>query len=137
MRAVCGGGRYNNLVREFAGVDIPACGFGMGDVVLGEILQDKGLFPPYGKRPDYFIVLVGGEGIDLLFKIARALRKRGHSVEYAYRPAPVKKQMSRASKAGAKAVIILGADEIAHGEAVVKDMGTGEEMKTPLRSLLE
>jgi len=58
MRAICGGGRYNDLLREFSGVDVPACGFGMGDVVLGEILSAKGLIPAYKKCVDYFIVRV-------------------------------------------------------------------------------
>ena len=136
MRAICGGGRYNNLVREFGGADIPACGFGMGDVVLGEILQGKGLIPPYGKKLDYYLVRIDEGGLGPMFVVARALRKKGCAVEYSYRTSPVKKQMARASRLGAKKVIILGTEEIARGEAVEKDMATGDEKKTPLSELL-
>ena len=45
LRAICGGGRYDNLLKDLGGVDLPALGFGMGDVVLGELLKDRGLMP--------------------------------------------------------------------------------------------
>jgi histidyl-tRNA synthetase len=136
MRAICGGGRYNNLVREFGGADIPACGFGMGDVVLGEILQAKGLVPPYGKRLDYYLVRMGDGELGLMLRIARSLRKKGYSVEYGYRLGPVKKQMSRASKLGTKTTLILGPDEVAGGEVVEKNMATGEEKRVALSTFL-
>ena len=136
MRAICGGGRYNNLVREFGGVDIPACGFGMGDVVLGEILQTKNLVPPYRKPLDYYLVRIGEEELGLMLKIARALRSKGRTVEYGYKAGSVKKQMSRASKLGAKITLILGPDEVARGEVVEKCMESGEEKKIPLSAIL-
>lgn len=67
-RAIAGGGRYDNLIETFGGPATPAVGFGMGDVVLGNILQDRGLmpegkdllaalsFPPAGLRPDVFVI---------------------------------------------------------------------------------
>ena len=45
FRAICGGGRYDNLLAALGGVDLPALGFGMGDVVLGELLRARGLMP--------------------------------------------------------------------------------------------
>ncbi|MCK5095320.1 MAG: histidine--tRNA ligase [Spirochaetes bacterium] len=137
MRAICGGGRYNDLLREFSGVDVPACGFGMGDVVLGEILSAKGLIPAYKKCVDYFIVRVTDNEIDIMLKIAQSLRKRGMKVEFTYRWMPVKKQMAKASRVQAKKAIILGADEIAGGMVVEKDLAAGKEVKIPLNSLLE
>jgi histidyl-tRNA synthetase len=136
MRAICGGGRYNNLVREFGGFDIPACGFGMGDVVLGEILLAKNLVPPYRKGLDYYVVRMGDGELGLMLKIARALRRKGFSVEYAYKPGPVKKQMSRASKLRARFALILGPDEVARGDAVEKNMESGEEKTVALATLL-
>ncbi len=137
MRAICGGGRYNNLLKEFSGVDIPACGFGMGDVVLGEILAEKGLVPPYEKSIDYFIVRVTDNELDLTLKIARSLRNRGRRVEYNYKLIPVKKQMARASRVRSAKVIILGADEISTGIVVEKDLATGVEAETPIKSFFE
>ena len=137
MRAICGGGRYNNLLKEFSGVDIPACGFGMGDVVLGEILAEKGLVPPYEKSIDYFIVRVTDNELDLTLKIARSLRNRGRRVEYNYKLIPVKKQMARASRVRSAKVLILGADEISTGTVVEKDLATGVEAETPIKSFFE
>ena len=135
MRAICGGGRYNNLLKEFSGVDLPACGFGMGDVVLGEILSDKGMFPVYQKQVDYFLVRVTENELELMLRIARSLRSRGLTVEYTYKSLTVKKQMSKASKIPAKKVLIFGADEIARGKLVEKDLSTGEEIEVPVDSL--
>jgi histidyl-tRNA synthetase len=136
MRAICGGGRYNNLLKEFSGVEIPACGFGMGDVVLGEILMNKGLFPPYRKQVDYFLVRISEDELGLMLKIARSLRARDFNVEYTYKLLPVKKQMSRAAKIPAKNVIILGSEEISRGKLIEKDLSTGEEREVDIQSFL-
>ena len=58
LRAICGGGRYDRLLELVGGDPHPAVGFGMGDVVLGELLADRGLVPPYARSVDYFIVPV-------------------------------------------------------------------------------
>ena len=50
LRAICGGGRYDTLLQSLGGVDLPALGFGMGDVVLAELLRDRGLLPSQGRR---------------------------------------------------------------------------------------
>jgi histidyl-tRNA synthetase len=136
MRAICGGGRYNNLLREFSGVDIPACGFGMGDVVLGEILSAKSLFPEMGKKIDYYLVRLSNNELNIMLKIARSLRDRGLRVEYPYKFTPVKKQMSKASRVAAKKALILGTEEIAAGKVVEKDLSTGEETEIEISALL-
>ena len=136
MRAVCGGGRYNNLLKAFSGVEIPACGFGMGDVVLGEILAEKGMIPEYRKKIDYFLVRVSDRELQIMHRVARTLRSRGMAVEYVYNLIPVKKQMSRAAKIPAKKVLILGADEISDGLLVEKDMETGAETRVSIDSFV-
>ena len=55
LRAICGGGRYDNLLASLGGVDLPALGFGMGDVVLGELLRDRGMVPAEGSSIDVFV----------------------------------------------------------------------------------
>lgn len=136
MRSICGGGRYNNLLKEIAGVEIPATGFGMGDVVLREVLLERGLFPMYRKKVDYFLIYLTDKELPLMLKVARSLRKRGKSVEYLYRAVSVKKQMSRASRLDVKSVLIFGADELAEGKVLHKDMSTGEESKIEIDKLL-
>lgn len=132
MRAICGGGRYNNLVREFSGIDIPACGFGMGDVVLGEILENKGLLPAYSRNIDYYLVRVSENELPILLGVARHLRCEGMTVEFSYNSTPLKKQMARASKLGARKALIIGEQEVSEGKLVEKDLSTGEERKIPI-----
>src|SRR5207248_2780290 len=55
LRAICGGGRYDDLLRALGDVDLPALGFGMGDVVLGELLRSRGLLPRDLPTPDYWV----------------------------------------------------------------------------------
>ena len=136
MRAVCGGGRYNNLLKEFTGVELPACGFGMGDVVLGEILAEKGLLPEYRKNTDYFLVRISDEELGLMLRVARALRKKGFSVEYTYRLQPVKKQMGRASRIPAQKALIFGTDEVSKGKLVEKELESGYESLVDISDLL-
>jgi len=136
MRAICGGGRYNNLLRDLGGQDLPACGFGMGDVVLGEILAENGLFPEYKKKVDYYLVRMTDRELGLMMKIARALRKKENSVEYSYHLMPVKKQMARASKAEARWAVILGTEELKEGMVVMKDLTKGEENRVSIQSLI-
>jgi histidyl-tRNA synthetase len=132
MRAICGGGRYNNLVREFSGIEVPACGFGMGDVVLGEILDQKNLVPAYRRNIDYFLVRVTEQELPVLLAAARYLRGRGMSVDFSFSGTSLKWQMARASKVGARKALIFGEAEIAEGKVVEKDLSSGEESRVPM-----
>ena len=62
LRAICGGGRYDNLLSALGGVDLPALGFGMGDVVLGELLKERGLTSAVSAGLDVFVAAVGADG---------------------------------------------------------------------------
>lgn len=136
LRAVCGGGRYDNLLRAVSGVDLPAIGFGMGDVVLAELLADRGLLPSYAPRLDYYIVVVGEGERGVQLELARVLRRRGAAVAYALRPSGVGRQFKDADARGAERVIVLGPDEVAEGVAVIRDMRTGTERRVPIADLL-
>jgi histidyl-tRNA synthetase len=135
LRAIAGGGRYDNLLGVIAGVDLPALGLGMGDVVLRELLSDRGLLPTRAERLDYYVVAVAPEQRPDLLRLVRSLRERGESVEYSLRPQPVGKQLKAAAAAGAARAVILGPDELAAGVAVVRTMGSGEEARIPLQQL--
>jgi histidyl-tRNA synthetase len=114
LRAICGGGRYDNLLKDLGGVDLPALGFGMGDVVLGELLKDRGLVNDVAEGPDLYVIGGPGsvvEGIDGALKLASALRNAGLSVDHAmsdsrYASAS-RNQFESAKKAGALAAIYL------------------------------
>jgi histidyl-tRNA synthetase len=135
LRAICGGGRYDDLLKRLGGADLPGIGFGMGDVVLRELLADRGLLPETKQVTDYFLVAVTAEQRDALLGLARRLRDGGSSVEYALRHQKVGKQFQAASAVGARRVVVLGPDEVAAGEAVLRDMQSGEERRVPLAEI--
>lgn len=135
LRAICGGGRYDRLLELVGGEPLPAVGFGMGDVVLGELLAERGLVPEYRPELDYFMVAVtDGERGELL-RIAHRLREQGHSVAYALRDQSVGKQMKAATKEGAKTALILGPEEMERGCIVARDLKTGEEADVKIAEL--
>ena len=135
LRAICGGGRYDHLLELVGGDPLPAVGFGMGDVVLGELLRDRDLAPAVAPEVDYFIVIIGEEHRDLAYAIAHAQRDRGAEVQYALREQPVRKQFTAAGSAGAREVIVLGPNEVARECAVLRDMASGEEREVSLKEL--
>lgn len=127
LRAICGGGRYDQLLERVGGDPLPAVGFGMGDVVLTELLKERGLAPEVLRQVDYFLVTVGEGSRRLALELARALRDRGHSVLYPLREQGVKKQFSAAAAEGAREVVVLGPEEVSRGVARVRAMdGRGE-----------
>jgi histidyl-tRNA synthetase len=135
LRAICGGGRYDRLLELVGGEPLPAVGFGMGDVVLGELLAERKLVPEFASAVDYFIVTVSWDLRGEALGLAHALRDRGHSVSYALRAQGVGKQMKAASREGAREVLIVGPDELARGCVVVRDMSSGAEREIELSEL--
>lgn len=125
LRAVCGGGRYDRLLASVGGADLPGVGFGMGDVVLTELLRDRGLLPDTAPAVDVFIVTMSGEQRPVALRLAQALRAHGRSVIYSFRPGGVGKQLKEADARGAAHAIILGIDEVARGAATVRAMKAG------------
>jgi histidyl-tRNA synthetase len=136
LRAIAGGGRYDDLLRVVSGTDLPALGFGMGDVVLRELLADRGLLPELGRTTDYYVVGVTPEQRAEVLRLAHSLRNAGHTVDYALRPQAVGKQLKTASALNASFAIVVGPDELAAGEVVVRTMASGEERRVALDELL-
>jgi histidyl-tRNA synthetase len=110
FRAICGGGRYDTLLESLGGSDMPALGFGMGDVVLGELLRTKGLMTAAPAVADFWVS--GDEEVPLerIMREASALRASGHSVEYALRPQSHNKQKKAAQASGARTFVTLSND---------------------------
>ncbi len=135
FRAICGGGRYDSLLEHVGGDPLPAVGFGMGDVVLTELLRDRDRAPEYRPGVDYYIVSIGEAQEALARRVASAQRRGGRSVVYSLGAQSVRKQFSSASSAGARRVIVLGPDEVERGVAVIRDMQSGAENEAPLEDL--
>jgi histidyl-tRNA synthetase len=111
FRAICGGGRYDALLASLGGVDLPALGFGLGDVVLGELLRARGLMPRVGVVPDFWIAQ-SPEAVDYpdsMLRVAAALRRADFGVEYALRTQKVDKQVEAARKANARHIVVIDA----------------------------
>ncbi|MBA4119367.1 MAG: hypothetical protein C0513_01495 [Isosphaera sp.] len=131
-RAVAGGGRYDNLIETFGGPPTPACGFGMGDVVLSLLLQDKGLMPAdaqiareLGLRPDVYVISNGDPASDAAVPgLLAALRRAGLHARRSYKGTKnIGKLLKEASDAGARSAAIVESGS----EATVKDLDTGAQ----------
>ena len=123
FRAICGGGRYDNLLASLADVDLPALGFGMGDVVLSELLKARGRLPAHAAAIDYWVAYEDTAQQGEAMRVATVLRRSGSSAEYTLRPQQLGKQLDAARKAGATAAVILRAD----GTLRRKELGSGAE----------
>lgn len=135
LRAICGGGRYDDLLSAVSDLELSAVGFGMGDVVLAELLTERGLLPEAAPGPDYHIVSITEEERPVLRRVARQLRDAGHSVSYTLRQVGVGKQFKDADSRNATHTVVLGPDEVGRGVAVVREMATGDEREVPLDEL--
>jgi histidyl-tRNA synthetase len=128
LRAICGGGRYDGLLQAVGGVDLPALGFGMGDVVLGELLKDRGLAPSDDATIDVFLAAITEEDMPFVLRLAHELRDAGLRVEYALGAQAVGKQLKLADARKARFAVVIGPDDRARGEVMVKDLqGKGQE----------
>ena len=135
LRAICGGGRYDGLLKALGGVDLPALGFGMGDVVLGELLKERGVAPARWRPVDAFLVAVSGEDIVPVLRLAHELRDQGVAVEYSLHLQAIRKQLELAAARGAPRAVVIGPDERRDGQAVVRDLRTGTETRVPFAEL--
>lgn len=132
LRAICGGGRYDRLLELVGGDPLPAVGFGMGDVVVGELLRLRKLYLSENDKIDLYLVIVGEDQRSLALKIAHNQRAKGRTVLYGFRSESMGKQLEAASKTGARKVIILAPEELIRNLVVLKNMETGEQSEMSL-----
>jgi histidyl-tRNA synthetase len=137
LRAICGGGRYDNLLDAVGGVELPAVGFGMGDVVLGELLKDKKPAPSDLASIDVFLAFITQEDLPHVLALAHRLRDAGLRVEYALSPQTVGKQLKLADARHARLAAVIGPDERARGEFVIKNLQSGSQENVPLQSAVD
>lgn len=110
FRAIAGGGRYDNLVKLISGgkVDLPALGFGMGDVVLTELLKARGLAARLPADALDAFVLIEDEALRVeSLRLVQGLREAGLAADYPLAPAKSDKQFKRALEAGARHTVRL------------------------------
>lgn len=127
-RAIFGGGRYDNLLADVGGEPLPAVGFAMGDVVIGLLLKEAGLIPPYMPAPSSVLVTVFDESLILeSYSLAAKLRQSGMNVLVYPEPVKLPKQFKFADKNGVKVVLVVGPDEAASGKVTVKNLRDGSQ----------
>jgi len=143
LRAIAGGGRYDNLIGQLSGgaVSMPALGFAMGDVVLGELINET----PHARKQmqdavaaehkiDIYIVIAKEERRADAFWQIQQLRDHGYRVEYPLTPAKVARQFQAAEDAGAALALLYG-DE--WPQVKVKDMASGEQQLVSRENLVD
>ena len=124
MRAIAGGGRYDSLTEKLGGQKVPGVGFGMGDVVLANLLEERGLLPSSKQSLDFFVASFTND-MDKVFAVASELRNRGFTVNHPLAPAKLGKQMEQANAQGAKVVVYVDGDKAPAGGYEYKILTTG------------
>jgi histidyl-tRNA synthetase len=136
LRALAGGGRYDNLVGKLGYAEMPAVGFAIGDMTFALLLEQRGLMPNFVQAPDVYAV-IGGEKERLeAFADIHALRAAGFRVEYPMKDLAFGKQFKAASESGAKLAIIYGGDELAKGVVKIRDLTDRSEHEVPRAQVL-
>jgi len=141
LRALAGGGRYDNLIQQLSdgAVSLPALGFAMGDVVLAELIAES----PAARRKmeetiaaeqnlDIYVVIAKEERRADALRLIQALREQNYRVDYPLTPAKVGKQFQTAEQLGARLAILFG-DE--WPQLKLKDLPTGEQSLVPHEEL--
>jgi histidyl-tRNA synthetase len=138
LRAICGGGRYDNLLRDFDGPAIPACGMGMGDAVLEILLEEKGLLDKQvpKRQLEYFVALADPQLSSELYRITAAIRSRGHSANFSYKAGGLGKQLKEAAGQNAGRCVIIGQEYTQAKQLAVKDMASGQQTLVDAASFL-
>jgi histidyl-tRNA synthetase len=134
FRAIAGGGRYDNLVKLISGgkVDVPALGFGMGDVVLLELLKARALLPSFDPGLDAFCLIEDETLRSESLRLIHNLRGAGLAVDYSLTPAKSDKQFKRALELKATHTIKLERNPAGERLAKVKSLKTRQESAVPL-----
>lgn len=133
--AVCGGGRYDGLVKLLGGPDTPAIGFGMGVERLCALLAQAEGIP--AAKPDLFVAIGDEAARDRAMALAAQARAAGLSAEVDLRGGKVVRQLGRADKRGARFAVVIGTAELESGEARLKEMATGGETVVALGALVD
>jgi histidyl-tRNA synthetase len=133
QNTLCGGGRYDRLVRALGGPDVPALGFGMGlERVLLAVADTPESYEP---TLALFVAALGPEARRFALPLAHRLRLAGIRTEIEHRDAGLKQQLKRADKLKARLALLIGEDEIKSGQLALKDLASGQQHTVTLADL--
>ena len=135
--ALCGGGRYDNLIEQLGGPDMPAAGFGLGlERILLE-LKNQGLEPPAPSVTDVYVANIGDERRPDAFTLTQQLRANGVKADNDLCVRSLKAQFKFADKLGARLIVMVGGDEFDRGTVRVRNLQTREEQEIPIGEAAE
>jgi len=132
LRAIAGGGRYDRLAETLGGKPVPAVGFGFGDAVIAELLQDEGIWPDPPRDVQDIVYAFGAEEKPAAIGVATRLRQQGRNVELCLGQSKLKRILGDADKVGAERVFLIGSDELARGIVKVRNLAEKKEHEEPL-----
>jgi len=127
LRAICGGGRYDRLLSSLGGNDMPATGFGFGDMVIMELLNEKGLVPDLPSGNQDIVIAINEDLRSAAMSVATKLRASGRSVDLVLEDKRMKWAFRHAERTGAQRLVMVMPDEWAAGNVRIKELGSGEE----------
>ncbi len=134
QNAVAAGGRYDDLLKQIGGKDIPGIGFAVGVERTVMLLEKEG-HAPSGTPFHCYLAPLGEEATLEGIKVAQALREKGIRLEMGHQGKSLKAQLRKADKMKVPLVLILGEDELHRGTIIVKNMVKGEQREMPLKDL--
>ena len=135
LRAICGGGRYDKLLSTLGGKDLPATGFGFGDMVIMELLAEKGLLPELVSGNDDIVLAHSTELRGAAMSVASALRANGRSVDLILEPKKMKWAFKHAERTGAERLVLVMPNEWEEGKVRIKNLDSGEESDVAIGDL--
>ena len=127
LRAICGGGRYDRLIGTLGGKDLPATGFGFGDMVVMELLSSKGLVPDIPSSVSDVVFSMGPELRGASMRVASSMRSKGHSVDLVLEDKRMKWVFKHAERVGAGRLVMVMPEEWSKGKVRIKELDSGEE----------
>ena len=135
FRAICGGGRYDKLLSTLGGKDLPATGFGFGDMVIMELLAEKGLIPELVSDIDDIVIPLNSDLRNGAVMVAASLRNSGRTVDLVLEDKKMKWAFKHAERIGAARLVLLAPDEWSRKMVKIKDLDTGEESEISLNDI--
>ena len=135
LRAICGGGRYDKLIGTLGGRDLPATGFGFGDMVIMELLSEKRLLPDISNRVSDVVFSMDESLREAAMRVSSKLRSTGRTVDLVLEPKRMKWVFKHAERTGAERLVMLMPDEWSSGRVKIKDLETGDEMDVDFETL--
>ena len=135
FRAICGGGRYDKLLSTLGGKDLPATGFGFGDMVIMELLAEKNLIPELISGIEDIVIPLNPELRSASVMVAAALRDTGRTVDLVLEDKKLKWAFKHAERIGADRLVMVMPEEWKSGKVRIKDLESGEETDVSIEEL--